>query len=88
MIKTLVPTILASSCMLAIVMITKPLYENHVTAALQILMSCLIGALTYTVLMMTLFRNETKNFFAESLDIAPTKLKPYIRAIQRVTKLT
>lgn len=87
MVKTLTPTILASSCMFTIVTISKLFLENHVTAALHIVLLCVIGALTYILLMITFFRNETKNFFVESVDIAPTKFKPYIKAIQRITKL-
>ncbi len=88
MLKTLAPTIFASSCMFSVVMISKPFLESHLPAAVHILLLCIIGALIYTLLMITIFRNETKNFFTESIDIAPAKFKPYIKAMQRLVKLT
>lgn len=88
MLKTLAPAVLASAGMFAIVIITKPFLENHLAAVLLIVLLCVIGALTYIILMLVFFRSETKNFFIESIDIAPAKFKPYIKTIQRIIKLS
>jgi hypothetical protein len=82
MLKTLAPAMLASAGMFSAVKISKQFFANH------ILLLCVIGALTYIILMLIFFRSETKNFFIESIDIAPAKLKPYIKTIQRIIKLS
>ena len=88
MLKTLSPTFIASSLMFAIVTISKPLLEDHLMTIFYILILCVIGAMTYALQMVILFRKETKNFFTEGIEIAPDKLKPVIRAVQRIVKLT
>ena len=88
MLKNLAPSFIASTIMFAVVFVSKSLFENHLPAALNIIVLCAIGAISYMLLMIILFKKETKNFFTESIDIAPSNVKPYIGAIQRLINLT
>lgn len=88
MLKILAPSFLASVCMLAAVCLSKSLFAGHLPALLEIIVFCAIGAITYLLLMVFVFRRETKHFFDESVDLAPPKLKPYIGAIRRLLHLT
>lgn len=87
-IKTFVSSGLASVIMFLIVYEANRSFTAHLPAALNILVLCALGGVTYLLLMATIFRPETKNFFKESLDLAPVKLKPVISRIQGLIKLS
>lgn len=86
--RSLVPSFLASVFMFFIVLASKELFGTEFIPALRIVLLCLIGGISYGLLMALAFRAETKNFLKESLDIAPAKIKPYITTVQRLLKLT
>jgi len=58
-----------------------PVADLHAASRLSI--SVATGVATYFVLMMTVFRTETRNFLLESVDFVPARFKPLIVALQR-----
>lgn len=87
-VKTFLSSSIASLIMFIVVYEANRLLSAHLPAALNILALCALGGLTYLCLMATIFRPETKNFFEESIGLAPLKLKPVISRIQGFIKLT
>lgn len=88
MLKVIAPTLLASIIMFIVVTQAKVVLAEKLPLAIEIIALCAIGGTTYAILMATVFRTETKNFFRESIDLAPVKLKPMIIALQGLIKLT
>jgi PST family polysaccharide transporter len=88
MLKVITPTLLASTIMFIVVTQAKVMLTGKLPLAIDIIVLCAIGGATYSLLMATLFRQETRNFFRESIDLAPAKLKPMIVALQGLIKLT
>lgn len=86
-VKTVAPALAASLCMFGVIMAMKFTWTNSLHPALGLCILCLAGALSYVILMTTLFRTETKNFFHEGADLVPKKIKPAFTAVQRLLKL-
>lgn len=79
---------IASWIMFFIVYQANRYLSEQLHPALNILVLCTLGGLVYLCLMTTAFRKETKNFFKESLDLAPMKIKPIISRLQGLIKLS
>jgi O-antigen/teichoic acid export membrane protein len=88
MLNTFLPSGLASLIMFAMVFGANHWSVFAMPALIKFIALCCLGCLIYLVLMTTLFRSETRNFFKESLDLAPTKFKPVINRLQGITRLT
>ncbi|HEY8941610.1 MAG TPA: lipopolysaccharide biosynthesis protein [Cellvibrio sp.] len=80
-IKTLLPSYIASATMLGICWATKNQLGN-LPLSLQIPLIALVGALSYLLLGLLVFRPETKNFLQEALSIAPAKVSPHLLRLQ------
>ena len=94
MIKTFISSGIAALIMFLVLYETNHLLAQYlsasfsISAVLNIIALCALGASIYLLLMATIFRIETKNFFKECMDLAPETLKPIIQKIQCLIKLT
>lgn len=81
LLKTLLPSYLASGIMLGICLTVKPALAG-LPLSLQIPLIALLGGISYLLLGLMVFRPEAKNFLHESLSFAPAKLSPHLLRLQ------
>jgi O-antigen/teichoic acid export membrane protein len=85
--KIVAPALIASLTMLGIIYLLKHFLPPHVSMLIRLLLLAGCGALSYILLMTLVFRQETKNFLGESIELAPNKAKPLIIKLQRLLRL-
>jgi PST family polysaccharide transporter len=85
--RTIAPTLAAAGLMFGTVWLIKYTLPNDLNVILRLTLLAVIGALTYTLLMSCIFRQETKHFLNESAALAPAKAKPVISKLQRLLRL-
>ncbi len=86
--KITAPSFTSSLIMFAALMSLKLIIGDKLSIALLLPMLCIVGAIIYALSIRVLFKNETKLFFIESIDLVPNKLKSLLSTIQRLIKLT
>lgn len=86
--KLVIPSFVASLSLFAVIAGTKFFLTDRFSTGLNLAIYCVLGAIVYAVLMITIFRAETRNFFVESMGLLPEKFKPLMRVIQRVTRIS
>lgn len=79
--KTVLPSYIASATMLGICLVVKN-HLGNLPLSLQIPLIALVGAVSYLLLGLLVFRPETKNFLQEALSIAPAKMSPHLLRLQ------
>jgi len=82
------PSFTSSLIMFAALMSVKVIIGHALPLALLLPMLCILGAIIYALSIRLIFKHETKLFFIESIDLAPTKFKYFLGAIQRLIKIT
>jgi len=85
--RTIAPTLAAAFLMFGTVLLAKHALPNDLAAGVRLILLGVLGALTYTLLMSFVFRQETKHFLNESAALAPAKAKPVICKLQRLLKM-
>lgn len=80
--QVLWPSYLASAIMLAICLVVKAELPAALPETLKIIAVCITGGVTYLLLGLLVFRDETKNFLHEGLSIAPAKFSPLLMRLQ------
>lgn len=80
-IKTLLPSYIASATMLGICLASKQALAEF-PLSIQIPLIALLGGLSYLLLGLLVFRPETKNFLHEALSIAPARFSPHLLRLQ------
>ena len=85
--KPLGPSFLASLIMFASINAIKMTPVGEWNTAARLVISAAAGVVIHVVLMTVIFRSETRNFFAESVDLVPDRLKPIVLAIQRPIRM-
>lgn len=85
--KTVAPSFLASVIMFASVMAIKYALGDRLPVSLMLILVGILGIIIYSLLMVTIFRAESRNFFIESIDLLPGKLKPVVVRVQRLLRL-
>lgn len=84
--KSVAASFIASLLMLISVIGLKFTPISELPVALSMITLAAIGGLIYVVLMVTVFRAETRNFFGESIDMVPGKFRPAAVKIQRLLR--
>ena len=79
--KTLLPSYIASATMLGICLASKQLLTT-LPLSLQIPLIAILGGISYLLLGLLVFRPEAKNFLHEALSIAPAKFSPHLLRLQ------
>lgn len=85
-VKTLLPSYIASATMFGICLSCKPLL-NHLPLSVQVILLALLGGLSYLLLGLLVFRPEAKNFLHEALSLAPVKIAPHLIRLQHWLRL-
>lgn len=80
-IKTLLPSYIASAVMLGICLASKQILVS-MPLPLQIPLVAMLGGISYLLLGLLVFRPEAKNFLHEALSIAPAKFSPHLLRLQ------
>lgn len=86
--KVAAPPFVCSVIMLAFVFVTKMSLTNHLPLPIALTTLCILGALVYAFSIGFVFKQETRIFLKETIDLAPVKLKPLLGNLQRFIKLT
>jgi O-antigen/teichoic acid export membrane protein len=86
--KITAPSFISSVIMLAGLLSLKLIIADNLSPALLLPILGIIGVIIYTLSIRLIFKNETKLFLIESIDLLPTKLTPFLNTIQRLMKLT
>lgn len=86
--KITAPSFTSSLIMFAALMSLKVIIGHTLPNALLLPVLCVVGAIIYALSIRLIFKYETKLFFIESIDLAPTKFKNFLGSIQRLIKLT
>jgi teichuronic acid exporter len=81
-INALWPSYFASAIMLAVCLLLKHTLPGELPATLQILLVGSAGFIAYLLLGLLVFRQETRNFLQEGLNIAPAKFSPWLLRLQ------
>ena len=81
-VKALVPSYLASGLMLCTCLLVKAELPAHYPDTLRIVLVCFTGGMIYLLLGLVVFRQETKNFLQEGLNVAPAKFSPWLLRLQ------
>lgn len=81
-VNALWPSYLASGIMLGICLLVKEELPVNLPDTLQIILICLTGGIVYLLLGLLVFRQETKNFLQEGLNVAPAKFSPWLLRLQ------
>jgi O-antigen/teichoic acid export membrane protein len=86
-VNVLWPSHLAAGIMLCICLAVKQLLPETLSPAIQILLISATGGISYLFLCVFIFRDETRNFLRECVEILPIKLAPLLMRIQFWTRL-
>ena len=86
-VKSVAACFCASLIMLAGVMGLKLTAISELPVAVSMIVLAAIGGLIYMLLMVTVFRAETRNFFGESIDMVPQKVRPVAIKVRQLLRL-
>jgi O-antigen/teichoic acid export membrane protein len=86
--KITAPSFISSVIMLAGLLSLKLIIADNLSPAFLLPILGIVGVIIYTLSIRLIFKNETKLFLIESIDLLPTKLTPFLNTIQRLMKLT
>src|SRR5690606_8812993 len=86
-VRSVAASFAASVFMLVSVMGLKLTPISDLPVAVSMIILAAAGGLIYVLLMVTLFRAETRNFFGESIDMVPQKIRPAAIKVQQLLRL-
>ncbi|RYE55732.1 MAG: hypothetical protein EOP48_09565, partial [Sphingobacteriales bacterium] len=86
--KTVVAPFIASTLMFCSIFFSKNYFPSDLPTIVKLIILCCIGGAVYFLLMVLVFRSDTRNFLNESESIVPNKVKPVVTGIQKLTRLT
>ncbi|GGY74414.1 lipopolysaccharide biosynthesis protein [Cellvibrio zantedeschiae] len=86
--KIAAPSFISSLLMFAGLFAIKLFVTNSLPPVLALIILCASGAVIYALCVRIIFKQETKIFLLETIDLVPLKLKPVLGNIQRLIKLT
>lgn len=85
--KMVASPFIASLIMFTTIYFVKDVIPDTIPTAFRLIILCAIGGFIYTALMIGVFRSETRNFLIESAGIMPSKIRPAIAGLQKITRL-
>ncbi len=86
--KIAAPSFISSAMMFTALYAIKLFLTNQLPTIVALIILCFSGGLIYALCIRLIFKQETKIFIVETIDLAPAKLKPALGNLQRLIRLT
>lgn len=85
--KIITPSFVSAVLMFFVLMVAKHNIPSMVSPIADLVLICTAGIVIYGLLMLLVFRQETRHFFSEGMGLLPQKLRPIAAIMQRLMRL-